>query len=80
MEKSEYEITNFDPNEPSYMFLYTVLLDKIPNNFDIIRSRERPTTIVVSDDLKAFLKDKNFNDLMLCRSIDLTPNNRSECD
>lgn len=59
MEKSEYEITNFDPNEPSYMFLYTVLLAQIPNNFEIIQSSERPTTIVVSDDLKAFLKDKN---------------------
>ncbi|WP_410481834.1 imm11 family protein [Pseudomonas plecoglossicida] len=80
MNKSEYEITNFDPNDPCYMFLYTVLLEEIPNNFNIVRCSERPTSIVVSETLKTKLKEGPFPGLIFCRAIDLTPKNRSQCE
>ncbi|MNO00784.1 hypothetical protein D3C81_2207470 [compost metagenome] len=56
MQKSEYEVMNFDPKDPRHMFLYTIFLDERPNNLNIIRWREQPTSIVINDKLKRLLK------------------------
>lgn len=49
MDKSEYELTNFDPHNPVYMFLYTVILDNIPDGFNIVRCNEQSNLIVISE-------------------------------
>ncbi|EPC7690630.1 imm11 family protein [Providencia stuartii] len=80
MEKSEFTLTNFAPHNPQYAFLYTVLLDEIPYSFDIVRSEETPNTIVVSDKLKIAIINAGLKNIEFCKSIDLTPKNRSSCE
>lgn len=80
MQESEYDITNFDPNDPCYLFVYTVLLEDTPNNLSIVRCREQPTSIVINDTLKKTLKNEKLPGLTFCRSLDLTPKNRSNCE
>ncbi|MFJ4056180.1 imm11 family protein [Pseudomonas sp. NPDC089743] len=80
MQKSEYDTTDFDPNNPCYLFLYTVLLNNTPNNLSIIRCQEQPTSIVVNSSLKATIKDEKLPGLKFCSSLDLTPKNRSHCE
>lgn len=80
MEKSEYQLTNFDPIDPTYMFLYTVLLESIPDDLNIVRCKEQPNLIVISDKVKSVISSAQLRGVRLCKAIDLTYNNRSICE
>ncbi|ENZ4286714.1 DUF1629 domain-containing protein [Citrobacter farmeri] len=80
MEKSEYKITNFDPKNPTYMFSYTVLLEEIPHNLNVVRCNERHGLIVVSERIKQECINAKLKGLQFCKSIDMTYNNRSDCE
>ncbi|EOW2136763.1 hypothetical protein N5C16_06110 [Stenotrophomonas sp. GD03908] len=77
MTVSEYELTNFDPANPSYMFLYTVIREESPDDFDVVRCRERPASIIVSNRMKEQLMKSGLSGLAFCRSLDLTPQGRT---
>ncbi|MEI7065064.1 DUF1629 domain-containing protein [Dickeya chrysanthemi] len=80
MEKSEYQLTNFDPNNPCYMFLYTVLLDEIPDGFNIVRCNEQPTSIVVNDKVKLAILNSELRGIKFCKAIDMTYKERTICE
>lgn len=80
MEKSEYEITNFDPSSPAYMFLYTVLKDSVPENLNIARCSEQPTLIIINNKLKEHCLDKKLKNISFCSEIDITHKDRSICE
>ncbi len=80
MVKSEFQLMNFDPNNPVYMFLYTVLLDEIPYGLNIVRCAENPNLIVVSDKIKNLFVECGLKGMKFCKSIDITPKGRSDCD
>ena len=80
LEKSECDVTNFDPHDPTYMFLYTVLRDSFENDIDIVRCQEKPRSIVVSDALKTACFDAKLHGLAFYRAVDMTPGNRSICE
>lgn len=80
LEKSEYQQTNFDPHNPTYMFLYTVLFDAIGNDRDIVRCQEAPRGIVVSEALKTACFDAKLAGLLFYRAVDMTYANRSICE
>lgn len=80
MVNSEYQLTNFDPNNPIYMFLYTVLLDEIPYDLNIVRCGEQPNFIVVSDKVKTAIFNAGLKGVRFCKSLDMTYNNRTSCE
>ena len=77
MAASEYELTNFDPVNPTYMFLYTVIKEESPDGFDVVGCREQPSSIVVSNRIKEQLMKSGLSGLAFCRSLDLTPRDRT---
>lgn len=80
LKESEYRLTNFDPNNPNYMFYYMKLNDDIftdENNFNIVRCKEMSRTIVVSEKIKIALFDANMKGLQFSDSIDITPQERT---
>ncbi len=80
MEKSEYKVTNFDPHNPTYRFLYTVLRDCFEDDLDIVRSQERPRGMVVGDALKTACFDANLQGLLFYRAVDMTHGDRTICE
>ena len=79
MEKSEYEQTNFDPQNPRYMFTYTVLMEDFGREIEVTLSAEQQNQIVVSARIKDACIDRGLRGLTFCRAIDLTYGNRSDC-
>ena len=79
IEHSEFRLTNFDPQEPEYMFYYMRLRDNLFKEFDIdiVRCREMPRCIVVSEKIKKALFDAGLKGLQFSDSIDMTPQERS---
>jgi hypothetical protein len=80
LEKSEYRVTNFDPHNPEYRFLYTVFRDAFEIDLDIVRCQEKSTLIVVSDALKAACFDAKLHGLEFCRAMDMTHGDRTVCE
>ncbi len=80
LEKSEYDVTNFDPHDPTYMFLYTVLRDSFESDLDIVRCQEKSTSIVVNDTLKTACVEAKLHGLLFYRAVDMTHGNRTICD
>ncbi|CNC70176.1 imm11 family protein [Yersinia similis] len=80
MEKSEYQLTNFDPNNPTYMFLYTELLNEIPGDFNIVRCAEQPASIVVNDKIKLAILNSGLKGIRFCKAIDMTYKERTVCE
>ncbi|MEJ7807445.1 MAG: DUF1629 domain-containing protein [Telluria sp.] len=80
LEESEYEVTNFDPHDPDYLFLYTVLRDSFESDLDIVRCQEHSPGIVVSDALKTECFNAKLQGLVFYRSVDMTHGNRTICE
>lgn len=80
MERSEYKRTSFDPLRPGYTFYYTVLLPELASRAQIVRCAEQPTLIVVGEKIKAACVAAKLKRVTFCRTVDLTPHNRSLCD
>ena len=79
IEHSEFRLTNFDPQEPEYMFYYMRLRDNLFKEFDIdiVRCREMHRCIVVNEKIKKALFDAGLKGLQFSDSIDMTPQERS---
>jgi len=77
MAASEYELTNFDPVNPTYMFLYTVIKEESPDGFDVVGCRELPSSIIVSNRMKEQLMKSGLSGLAFYKSLDLTPRDRT---
>lgn len=80
MENSEFRPTNFDPNNPTYMFYYLKLKDTIfgkENIANIVRCKEMPQYIVVNEAIKKALFDANLIGLQFSDNIDITPKDRT---
>ena len=79
IEHSEFRLTNFDPQEPEYMFYYMRLRDNLFKEFDIdiVRCREMHRCIVVNEKIKKALFDSGLKGLQFSDSIDITPQERS---
>jgi len=80
MDISEYQLTNFDPSNPTYMFLYTVLSDVIPYDLNVVRCGEQPNFIVVSDKVKMAIFNAGLKGVKFCKSLDMTYKNRTSCE
>jgi hypothetical protein len=81
LEKSEYKIMNFDPNNPVYMFYYLTLKEISIANLDVFICEEFNRQIIISDKIKNILiNSNNLKGLKFCKSIDITPLNRSVCE
>jgi hypothetical protein len=80
MNKSEYQLTNFDPNNPNYMFLYTVILDNIPDGSNIVRCKEQPNLIVISDKIKSAILSADLKGVKFCKALDMTYKERTICE
>lgn len=79
IEHSEFRLTNFDPQEPEYMFYYMRLRDNLFKEFDIdiVRCREMHRCIIVNEKIKKALFDAGLKGLQFSDSIDMTPQERS---
>ncbi len=80
LEDSEYRLTNFDPNNPNYMFYYMKLKEDIfsnDSNYDIVRCKEMHRTIIISEKMKQILYEANLKGLQFSDSIDITPQERT---
>jgi hypothetical protein len=79
IEHSEFRLTNFDPQDPEYMFYYMRLRDNLFKEFDIdiVRCREMHRCIVVNEKIKKALFDAGLKGLQFSDSIDMTPQERS---
>ena len=79
IERSEFRLTNFSPQEPEYMFYYMRLKDNLFKEFDIdiVRCREMHRCIVVNEKIKKALFDAGLKGLQFSDSIDITPQGRS---
>lgn len=80
MAASEYELTNFDPVNPTYMFLYTVIKEESPDDFDVVGCHERPNSIIVSSRTKDLLMKSGLSGLAFYKALDLTPQDRTVCE
>lgn len=79
MEKSEFKLTNFDPKYPTYRFYYIVLKENaLDEDVEISLSEEISRYIVINDRIKKALTEKKVSGIKFNKSIDLTPNDRSE--
>ena len=80
MENSEYRRTNFDDNNPEYMFYYMKLKNNIFNeevDADIVICKEMPRYLIVSERLKDALVEAKLKGLKFSSDIDMTPQNRT---
>ena len=79
IERSEFRLTNFDPQEPEYMFYYMRLKDNLfkEGDIDIVRCREMHRCIVVNEKIKKALFNAGLKGLQFSDSIDMTPQERS---
>ena len=79
IECSEFRLTNFNPQEPEYMFYYMRLKDNLFKglDIDIVRCREMYRCIVVNEKIKKALFDAGLKGLQFSDSIDITPQGRS---
>ena len=81
MERSEYSITNFDPQNPKYMFDYQVLRDELKDEFgrtlNIATCNEMPVEIIISDMVAEKIKQSKIKGFLLYRSLDMTMQDRS---
>ena len=79
LERSEFRLTNFNPQEPEYMFYYMKLKDNLFKGLDIniARCREMHRCIVVNEKIKKALFDAGLKGLQFSDSIDITPQERS---
>ncbi|BDR57632.1 hypothetical protein XA3_00730 [Xylocopilactobacillus apicola] len=59
-------MTNFDPHNPVYMFLYTVILDNIPDGFNIVRCNEQSNLIVISEKIKSAILNSRLKGIEFC--------------
>ncbi|MGK9175121.1 hypothetical protein KXR87_18210 [Yokenella regensburgei] len=80
MNKSEYELTNFDPNHPNYLFLYAVILEDRADEYNIIRCNEWHNLIVISEKIKSAILKAELKGIKFYRAIDLTYENRTICE
>ncbi|MFU0888665.1 imm11 family protein [Kluyvera sichuanensis] len=80
MDKCEYQLTNFDPNNPTYMFLYTVLSDNIPEGLNMVRCKEQPNLLIVNDKIKSEILNADLKGIRFCKAIDLTYKERTVCE
>ena len=76
---SEFRLTNFDVDNPNYMFYYMKLRNDIfrNNNVDIVRCEEMCRYLVVSEKIKKVMFDANLKGLQFSDSIDITPKGRA---
>lgn len=79
MQQSEYKLTNFDPQYPTYRFYYQVVNDSSLSG-NIVRCNESPTNIIISNSLKNAISSAGLKNFSFCKSIDITPQNRSRCE
>lgn len=79
IECSEFRLTNFNPQEPEYMFYYMRLKGNLFKglDIDIVRCREMHRCIVVNEKIKKALFDAGLKGLQFSDSIDITPQGRS---
>ena len=79
IERSEFRLTNFNPQEPEYMFYYMRLKEHLFKglDIDIVRCREMQRCIVVNEKIKKALFDAGLKRLQFSDSIDMTPQERS---
>ena len=79
IERSEFRLTNFNPQEPEYMFYYMRLKENLFKglDIDIVRCREMQRCIVVNEKIKKALFDAGLKGLQFSDSIDITPQERS---
>ncbi len=75
--RSEYEITNFDPNDPHYSFLYMCLRETVDFEPQIARCAEFRRRLIVNDKIKDACFSAKLRGLAFYRAIDLTYNNRT---
>ncbi|WP_143331043.1 imm11 family protein [Burkholderia aenigmatica] len=80
LDASEYELANFDPNNPEYTFQYMVLRDKIEPPVQIARCAEQPRKLVVGDMIKDACVAKKITGLDFCRAEDMTYKDRTICE
>ncbi|MEJ7807446.1 MAG: DUF1629 domain-containing protein [Telluria sp.] len=80
LEKSEYRVTNFDPHNPEYRFLYTVFRDSFESDLDIVRCQEKSSSLVVSDALKTACFNAKLHGLQFYRAVDMTHGDRTICE
>ena len=79
IERSEFRLTNFNPQEHEYMFYYMRLKENLFKglDIDIVRCREMHRCIVVNEKIKNVLFDAGLKGLQFSDSIDITPQERS---
>ena len=79
IERSEFRLTNFNPQEPEYMFYYMRLKENLFKGLgiDIVRCREMHRCIVVNEKIKNVLFDAGLKGVQFSDSIDITPQERS---
>ncbi len=79
IDRSEFRLTNFNPQEPEYMFYYMRLKENLFKglDIDIVRCREMHRCIVVNEKIKKALFDAGLKGLQFSDSIDITPQERS---
>lgn len=80
LETSEFQLTNFDPNNPEYMFYYMKLEEDIfedDSNYDLVRCKEMARYIIVSERMKNILFEANLKGLQFSDSIDITYQDRT---
>ncbi len=80
MDISEYKLTNFDPANPTYQFYYMVVKNEFLNGFNIVRCKEMPVKIVVSEKFKTACFNSKLSGIIFCSSLDMTYNNRTVCE
>lgn len=80
MEASEYELANFDPNNPEYTFQYTVLRNQTEPPVQVARCAEQPRKLIVGDAIKDACKSKKLTGLDFCRAEDMTYKDRTVCE
>ncbi|NTZ88157.1 hypothetical protein FCJ61_35515 [Burkholderia metallica] len=80
MEASEYELANFDPNNPEYTFQYMVLRDQTDPPVQVARCEEQPRKLIVGDAIKAACISNSLTGLDFCRAEDLTYKDRTICE
>jgi hypothetical protein len=79
MERSEYSIANFDPQNPSYAFDYHVLKQNFGCNLNIAICNEMPRMIIINDTIVDRIRASKIKGFILHSSLDMTMNDRSIC-
>lgn len=76
MDKSEYEVCAFDPNNPDYTFSYLVLKDEIEWEPSFARCQEFPPWLLVNEEIKKACFAAKLKGLVFSRAIDMTHGDR----